>query len=49
MIESNKVAAPLVPKVKSPGDTRHFQHNDEDRDLFKIKADNTYVDEFKDF
>lgn len=44
-----QVPAPMVPKVKGAGDTRHFQSNEEDRDLFKARADNLHAETFKDF
>lgn len=44
---STKITAPLVPKVKGPGDTRHFQDYEEIK--LKIRADNVHVSEFEDF
>ena len=41
--------APLVPRVKGAGDTRHFQDYEEKRDVFKIKAENMHAKDFEDF
>ncbi|XP_046634587.1 cAMP-dependent protein kinase catalytic subunit 1-like [Daphnia pulicaria] len=48
-IHQKKVLAPLIPKVKGAGDTRHFQPSEEDRDLFRTSPDNLHVETFKDF
>ncbi|EFX66419.1 hypothetical protein DAPPUDRAFT_229422 [Daphnia pulex] len=48
-VHQKKVVAPLIPKVKGAGDTRHFQPSEEDRDLFRTSPDNLHVETFKDF
>lgn len=45
----NQITAPLVPKVKGAGDTRHFQEYEENGSVFKIKAENVHAKEFEDF
>ena len=47
--ETNQVTAPLVPKIKGAGDTRHFQEYEENGNVFKIKADIVHAKEFEDF
>ncbi|KAK4005936.1 cAMP-dependent protein kinase catalytic subunit PRKX [Daphnia magna] len=48
-IYQKRVPAPLIPKVKGAGDTRHFQPSEEDRDLFKGRPDNLHEETFRDF
>lgn len=48
-MDVNQITAPLVPKVKGAGDTRHFQEYEENGSVFKIKAENVHAKEFEDF
>ena len=44
-----QIPAPLVPTIKSPSDTRHFQEYSENEKLFKISSHPVYVKDFQDF
>jgi hypothetical protein len=44
-----QITAPLIPRLKGAGDTRHFQEYQEKLDVCKIKAENMHANEFEDF
>ncbi|XP_014671347.1 PREDICTED: cAMP-dependent protein kinase catalytic subunit beta isoform X3 [Priapulus caudatus] len=48
-IYQKKMSAPLVPKLKSDGDTRHFQQYEENDSMFNIAEEDACNDTFVDF
>ena len=44
-----KVDAPLIPKIKSKGDTSQFQDYEENEKLFRIGPHNVHAKDFEDF
>ena len=46
---AHQITAPLIPKVKGAGDTRHFPEYEENKNLFKIGRDIVHAKEFEDF
>ena len=45
----HQITAPLIPKIKGAGDTRHFQEYEENGNVFKIKTECVHAKEFEDF
>merc|ERR1712001_86341 len=48
-IYQKKVDAPLIPKIKSKGDTSQFQDYEENEKLFRIGPHNVHAKDFEDF
>ena len=44
-----KVDAPLIPKIKSKGDTSQFQDYEENEKLFRIAHHTVHAKDFEDF
>ncbi|XP_050715594.1 cAMP-dependent protein kinase catalytic subunit 1 isoform X5 [Eriocheir sinensis] len=48
-VYQRKIAAPLVPKLKSRGDTTQFPQYEEAKSIFRSSPDDLYTKEFREF
>ena len=49
VFDSSQFAAPLVPKVRSPGDSSQFQEYEEDHKIFRKVTKSLHEKDFEDF